>query len=180
MTKKAGVFGLSFIWPLIICLTTAYSGQAIESGKGGKKGFFEVDCNIAGVSLSLCPADNFVKKEMKAFFGLIKSHKTVCSGGGNFIRNNTSQAGAGSGWEIYSVDSLPICMGKRRPHRNHNFTRGKEIFSIEAFHYACQSSRGGPWWRWRWRWRFQVRGPGSRIEFKKGLEKTTKGLYQRH
>ncbi|MBW2204014.1 MAG: hypothetical protein JRF52_07900 [Deltaproteobacteria bacterium] len=80
MTKKAGVIGLSFIWPLIICLTTAYSGQAIESGKGGKKGFFEVDCNIAGVSLSLCPADNFVKKEMKAFFGLIKSHKTVCSG----------------------------------------------------------------------------------------------------
>ena len=81
MKKKAGVIGLSFIWSLIICLTAAYSGQVVDSGKSGKKGLFEVDCNFAGVNLSLCPADNFVKKEIKAFFGLIKSHKTVCSGG---------------------------------------------------------------------------------------------------
>ena len=81
MTKKAGIISLSFIWPLIICLTTAYSGQAIDSGKGGKKGLFEVDCNIARVNLTLCPAENFVKKEMKVFFGLIKSHKNVCSEG---------------------------------------------------------------------------------------------------
>ena len=81
MTKKAGVMGLIFIWPLIMCFTTAYSGQAIDSTKDGNKGLFEVDCNIAGVNLSLCPANNFVKKEMKAFFGLIKSHKNVCSGG---------------------------------------------------------------------------------------------------
>ena len=82
MTKKAAVIGLAFIWPLIVCFTAAHSGQEINSSKSGNKGLFEVDCNIARVNLSLCPADNFVKKEMKAFFGLIKSHKNVCSGGG--------------------------------------------------------------------------------------------------
>jgi len=81
MTKKAAVIGLAFIWLLSICVPAAHSGQAINSSKSGNKGLFEVDCNIAGVNLSLCPADNFVKKEMKAFFGLIKSHKNVCSGG---------------------------------------------------------------------------------------------------
>ena len=81
MTRNAGVIGLSFILPLIIYLAAAYSGQEIGSRKGGKKGFFEVDCNIARVSLSLCPADNFIKKEIKVFFGLIKSSKNVCSGG---------------------------------------------------------------------------------------------------
>ena len=81
MTKKAAVIGLAFIWPLIMCITGAQSGQAIDSSRSGNKGLFEVDCNIAGINLSLCPADNFVKKEMKALFGLIKSHKNVCAGG---------------------------------------------------------------------------------------------------
>ena len=81
MNKRAAVIGLAFIWPLIVCFTAAHSGQEINSSKSGNKGLFEVDCNIARVSLSLCPAENFVKKEIKAFFGLIKSHKNVCSGG---------------------------------------------------------------------------------------------------
>jgi len=81
MTKKAAVIGLAFIWALIMCITPAHSGQAIDSSKNGDKGIFEVDCNIAGINLNLCPADNFVKKEMKAFFGLIKSHKNVCAEG---------------------------------------------------------------------------------------------------
>jgi len=81
MNIRAAVIGLAFIWLLPICITAAHSGQAIDSGKGGNKGLFEVDCNIAGINLCLCPADNFVKKEMTAFFGLIKSHKNVCSGG---------------------------------------------------------------------------------------------------
>ena len=81
MNKRAAVIGLAFISLLSICITAAHSGQAIDPGKSGNKGLFEVDCNIAGVDLSLCPADNFVKKEMKVFFGLIKSHKNVCSGG---------------------------------------------------------------------------------------------------
>ena len=81
MNRRAAVIGLAFIWPLIMCITPAHSGQAIDSGKSGKNGLFEVGCNIAGVNLNLCPADNFVKKETKAFFGLIKSYKTVCSGG---------------------------------------------------------------------------------------------------
>jgi len=81
MTKKTAVIGLAFIWLSSICVPAAHSGQATNSSKSGNNGLFEVDCNIAGVNLSLCPADNFVKKEMKAFFGLIKSHKNVCSGG---------------------------------------------------------------------------------------------------
>ena len=66
---------------MLICVPAAHSGQAIDSSKSGNNSLFEVDCNIAGINLHLCPADNFVKKEMKAFFGLIKFHKNVCSGG---------------------------------------------------------------------------------------------------
>lgn len=42
-------------------------------------GRLEVDCNIAGFPLYLCPRDNYVQKEVKVFFGLITSVKYVCS-----------------------------------------------------------------------------------------------------
>ena len=81
MNKRAAIISLAIISLLSIFVPAAHSGQTINPKKIGNKGLFEVDCNIAGVNLRLCPADNFVKKEMKAFFGLIKSHKYVCSGG---------------------------------------------------------------------------------------------------
>lgn len=81
MTKKTAVIGLAFIWLSSIYVPAVHPGQSNKPGASGNKGIFEVDSNIAGISLSLCPADNFLKKEMKVFFGLIKSHKNVCSGG---------------------------------------------------------------------------------------------------
>lgn len=41
----------------------------------------EVDSNMAGVRLSLCPKDQYRLKESRVFFGLIKSESYVCFGG---------------------------------------------------------------------------------------------------
>ena len=44
-------------------------------------GMIEVECNISGLELHLCPREKYQKKETSVFFGLIKSAKRVCSGG---------------------------------------------------------------------------------------------------
>ena len=81
MNRKVTVIFLIFGWSLLICVMPAHSDKVTYPGRSGDEGFFEVECNIAHIDLHLCPKDNFVKKEVKVFFGLIKSHKEICSVG---------------------------------------------------------------------------------------------------
>lgn len=81
MVKRTAVSGLLLMFALLAWPQAGYSAEDTGPAKKGKTGLFEVDCNIAGIELSLCPAENFEERETKAFFGLIKSSRWVCSGG---------------------------------------------------------------------------------------------------
>lgn len=62
----------------------AFQGVAAETmGKEvqGNPGTIEIECNISGLELHLCPQERYQKKETKVFFGLIKSEKRLCSEG---------------------------------------------------------------------------------------------------
>jgi hypothetical protein len=56
----------------------SYSGAASRSNEPDM-GQLEIDCNIAGIHLCLCPKHAYMPKEEKVFFGLIRSVKHVCS-----------------------------------------------------------------------------------------------------
>ncbi|HDZ89665.1 MAG TPA: hypothetical protein ENH37_03205 [Deltaproteobacteria bacterium] len=81
MLKRAILTGLI---SLLLILVWAPAGHPVEVGgpiKDTGRGLFEVDCNMAGIHLTLCPAENFRREETRAFFGIIKSSRNVCSGG---------------------------------------------------------------------------------------------------
>lgn len=57
-----------------------YPGQAVKEGPAGSKGHLELECNIAGVELHLCPLDQFERKTIRIFFGLLTSYQDSCTG----------------------------------------------------------------------------------------------------
>ena len=71
---------------LILCVMVlwAFQGFATETISKQDKmnsGMIEVECNISGLELHLCPQEKYQKKETSVFFGLIKSEKHLCTGG---------------------------------------------------------------------------------------------------
>jgi len=76
--KKAGALFVFGMWVCVMTSATAHSAQ-VAGLKDPAAGILEVECNIAGIHLYLCPKDNYVTKETKVFFGLITSVKHVCS-----------------------------------------------------------------------------------------------------
>ncbi|MBW1779915.1 MAG: hypothetical protein JRL30_04170 [Deltaproteobacteria bacterium] len=79
MNKRTGVVILLFMCVWFVPLGTARSGEAVQPGDKGNNGLLEVDSNIAGIHLNLCPKGDYVRKDVKVFFGLIKSIRHVCS-----------------------------------------------------------------------------------------------------
>lgn len=77
-SKKAGALFVFVIWAWAMTSAPAHSAQATGS-RNRATGILEIECNIAGINLYLCPKDNYVMKETKVFFGLITSVKNVCS-----------------------------------------------------------------------------------------------------
>lgn len=64
-------------------LFTEFTAFSMDKGKENKldaTGYIEVECNIAEVSLFLCPESNYTTEERKTFFGLIKTYRGICSG----------------------------------------------------------------------------------------------------
>ena len=78
VSKKLRSFFVFVVWAGVMVPGTAFSAQAIDS-KDAETGVLEVECNMAGVNLYLCPKGDYVPKETKVFFGLIKSVKHICS-----------------------------------------------------------------------------------------------------
>jgi hypothetical protein len=71
---------------LLLCIMVLWAFQGFAAETTGKQdqansGMIEVECNISGLELLLCPQEKFQKKETSVFFGLIKSEKRLCSGG---------------------------------------------------------------------------------------------------
>jgi uncharacterized membrane protein YgcG len=58
----------------------AYSGQAVKAEPAGPKGYLELECNIIGVALHLCPLDQFERKTDRWLFGLLTSSTESCTG----------------------------------------------------------------------------------------------------
>jgi hypothetical protein len=70
----------------LLCAMGLWAFQGFAAETTGKQdqvnsGMIEVECNISGLELHLCPQAKFQKKETSVFFGLIKSEKRLCSGG---------------------------------------------------------------------------------------------------
>lgn len=58
----------------------AYSGQEGIKAPSGAKGYLEIECNIAGVDLHACPLDQYERKPISRFFGLLTSYQETCTG----------------------------------------------------------------------------------------------------
>jgi len=78
MNRRAGVNLLLIIWATIVAAGATCPTLAADS-KDRAAGLLEIECNMAGINLRLCPKDDYVQKETKVFFGLITSMKQVCS-----------------------------------------------------------------------------------------------------
>ena len=50
-----------------------------QSGSAAAQGYLELECNLSDVDLYLCPQNNFNRKTVRSFLGLVKSHKDECS-----------------------------------------------------------------------------------------------------
>jgi hypothetical protein len=77
--RKIGIFSSLFLWAWFMSAGLCYSGPPIGHNERDM-GQLEVDCNIAGIAVQLCPKHAYIQKEEKVFFGLIRSTKYVCSG----------------------------------------------------------------------------------------------------
>lgn len=55
------------------------SDQSVTAARGAAQGRLELECNLSDVVLYLCPKDNFSRKTVRRFFGLVKSQKDECS-----------------------------------------------------------------------------------------------------
>ena len=67
---------------LLLCADWTHSADVSRDNAARNEGLLEIECNVAHVDLRLCSKSNFIKKEVKMFFGLIRSHKYVCAGEG--------------------------------------------------------------------------------------------------
>ncbi len=79
MRKRMSAVFLLFMWAWLVTAGSTFPAQAAHSA-GSATGLLEVDCNIAGIKLHLCPINTYAPEERRVFFGLIKSVKYVCSG----------------------------------------------------------------------------------------------------
>ena len=76
------------IFAIIITLTTsltlgtlpAYAGQPVKAAPADSNGQLELECNVAGVDLHVCPRDQFERKTVRKFFGLFTTHQESCTG----------------------------------------------------------------------------------------------------
>lgn len=78
-TKWRGVLGLLCV--MVLWAFQGFAAETISKQDQVNSGMIEVECNISGLELHLCPQEKYQKKETSVFFGLIKSEKRVCSGG---------------------------------------------------------------------------------------------------
>jgi hypothetical protein len=78
-TKWREVLGLLCV--MVLWAFQGFAAETISKQDQVNSGMIEVECNISGLELHLCPREKYQKKETSVFFGLIKSEKRVCSGG---------------------------------------------------------------------------------------------------
>lgn len=125
MRNSATLTAVAFICVAFFALSAAAFGEAVGSEDAGHKGYLEIDCNLSNVDLYLCPKENFTRKTVRVFFGLIKSKKTVCSEDELFIGTTPIApvpvpAGmyvilipADFGWENEGVPEITVRSGKK-------------------------------------------------------------------
>ncbi len=59
----------------------AHSDQSSTIIADADRGWLELECNLSDVVLYLCPQENFSRRTVRGFLGLIKTQKEECSGG---------------------------------------------------------------------------------------------------
>ena len=84
---KVKVLVFTTIVMTAFCAVTipANSDQPVTATDGSVQGRLELECNLSGVDLFLCPQQSFSRKTVRSFFGLSKSLKDECSGDQLFI-----------------------------------------------------------------------------------------------
>ena len=82
-TKLRG--GLAVLCVMVLWAFQGFAAETSSKQDQVNSGMIEVECNISGLELHLCPREKYQKKEKSVFFGLIKSEKRLCSGGEIFL-----------------------------------------------------------------------------------------------
>ena len=85
MKVKALFFTTIVIAAFSVVVISVNSDQSGTAMGGTGHGHLELECNISGVDLYLCPQSNFSRHTVSSFFGLVKSHKDECSGDQIFL-----------------------------------------------------------------------------------------------
>ena len=79
MKVKELVFTTIVMAAFYVVTIPANSDQSGSAAGGAAQGYLELECNLSDVDLYLCPQDNFSRKTVRSFLGLVKSHKDECS-----------------------------------------------------------------------------------------------------
>jgi uncharacterized membrane protein YgcG len=80
MKTRAFAIMITLISSFIFGGLPAFSGQAVKAEPAGSKGYLELECNIIGVDLHLCPLAQFERQTTRWFFGLLTSYQESCTG----------------------------------------------------------------------------------------------------
>jgi hypothetical protein len=90
MKVKVLVFTTIVMTAFYVVTIPANSDQSVTAAGGAVQGRLELECNLSDVDLYLCPKNNFSRKTVRSFFGLVKSHKDECSGDQFFLETTPS------------------------------------------------------------------------------------------
>ena len=85
MKVKVLAFTTIVMTAFYVVTIPANSDQSVTAAGGAVQGRLELECNLSDVDLYLCPKNNFSRKTVHSFFGLVKSHKDECSGDQFFL-----------------------------------------------------------------------------------------------
>jgi hypothetical protein len=79
---KTNVFAviITLVSSFLPAALPADADQALKAAPAGGKGYLELECNIAGVDLHLCPLNQFERKKKQWFFGLLTAYQESCTG----------------------------------------------------------------------------------------------------
>lgn len=80
MKTRAFTIMITLISSFLFGGLPAFSGQAAKAEPAGSEGYLEIECNIIGVDLHLCPRAQFERQTTRWFFGLLTSYQESCTG----------------------------------------------------------------------------------------------------
>jgi hypothetical protein len=81
MKMQVSAYAVIVMVAFAVVVIPAHSDQPSTVVEGAVRGWLELECNLSGVVLYLCPQENFSRRTVRRFLGLIKTQEEACSEG---------------------------------------------------------------------------------------------------